>query len=363
MFKVLEKNEINVTRQHNLDLLKVIATVAMVLFHAVMQFGAHIDGYWDDGAFIFGVTILGTYVAVAHAFMFCMGVGITYSRKNTPKDLFKRGVWLYIAAYILNFFRYSVWIVAEGLLVGAFRNELWYSLYIQDILHFAGLAMMTTALFKKLKLNSIQILVISMIMSIFGSVIALTSTGNKVWDVILGSFYSTTRTDSHFALINWYIFVALGIFFGDVLRRTENLNRFYSVTMIISGAVMAVYLVLTKHFGFYFLTKDNFYYAVSIPEAAGLMSIDLFLASTCYFMIKNVDKSKLTVFINTSKNVNSIYAIHWCIIGFIDAVICYMLGVVFPYWMSYFLGCAIVIVSYMLSMCWEKLRYRGKYVK
>ena len=54
MFKVLEKNEINVTRQHNLDLLKVIATVAMVLCHAVMQFGAHIDGYWDDFFQMFG---------------------------------------------------------------------------------------------------------------------------------------------------------------------------------------------------------------------------------------------------------------------------------------------------------------------
>ena len=359
MIELLKKEEINTTRQINLDLLKAVAIIAMILCHAVMQFGAHIEGYTDDFAYVFGVDILGTYVAVAHAFMFCMGVGMAYSGKNTPKDLLTRGIRLYFLGYVLNFLRYSVYILGEGLLVGEFRSEFWYSLYTQDILHFAGIAMMVTALFKKMKLDSLRILLISAAMSALGSVIAFTSTGYIIPDILLGTFFTTTPTESCFTLLNWYILTAMGMVFGDVIRRIRNLDRFYTYTLLISGAVMIVYIALTGRFGLYFLTKERFYFSLSTIEALGFLSIDLFLAAVFYFLAKKVRAARLTVLVNMSKNVNSIYMIHWCIIGFMDCILCYLLGVVFPYWLSYLLGAVITAVSYGLSMAWKNRKSRS----
>lgn len=357
-FEVFQKKEVNITRQLNLDLLKVVATIAMILCHVVMQFGKYINGYDDAAAYIFSVVILGSYVAVAHAFMFCMGIGIMYSRKNSSKELLKRGLSLYIVAYILNFFRYTVYLIVEGLVVGTFREGFWYSLYIQDIFHFAGLAMMTTALLRKLKFNSFQIYLVSLIMSVLGSVIAFSSTGVTAWDVIFGSFFITTVTEAHFALFNWYVFVAFGMVFGDIIRRVQNLDKFYKYTTIVSGVIMVVYIILTKKSGYFFLTKNNHYYAVSIPEAIGFISIDLFIASICYFIQKYVNETKMTIFSNISKNVNSIYVIHWCIIGLMESVLCSSLGIVFPYWILFVFGAIITIVSYVLSMLWNNIKCR-----
>ena len=239
-----------------------------------------------------------------------------------------------------------------------FRSEFWYSLYTQDILHFAGVAMMVTALFKKLRLNNLWILLVSVLMSVIGSVVAFTSTGNVVLDVLLGTFFTTTATESCFTLLNWYILVALGMVFGDIIRRVRNLDKFYKFTMLASGIVMALYIILTGIFGFYFLTKERFYFSVSTVEMFGFLSIDLFLAAVFYFVAKKVKSEKLTAFVRMSKNVNSIYIIHWCIIGFMDCILCYLLGLVFPYWLSYLIGVSITVLSYYLSIVWQDRKHK-----
>ena len=142
--------------------------------------------------------------------------------------------------------------------------------------------------------------------------------------------------------------------FGDIIRRVRNLDKFYKYTMSASSIVMAVYIILTSIFGFYFLTKERFYFSVSTIEMLGFLSIDLFLAAVFYFIGKKVKPEKLTVFVKMSKNVNSIYIIHWCIIGFMDCILCYLLGLIFPYWLSYLLSVGIIIVSYVLSVIWQK---------
>ncbi len=79
MFRILEKDEINTSRQYNLDLLKALATISMILCHAVFRLGTHQPDYENDLRFLIGDVFLGEYLAVAHAFMFAMGVGIAFS--------------------------------------------------------------------------------------------------------------------------------------------------------------------------------------------------------------------------------------------------------------------------------------------
>lgn len=115
---ILQKEEVQTSRQYELDLLKALAVVSMIICHAVIMLAAHKPGHEDDMAFIFADLYLGVYLAVAHAFMFAMGFGITYSKKNAPADLIKRGFSLYVLGFILNFFRYGIYALAYDLVTG-----------------------------------------------------------------------------------------------------------------------------------------------------------------------------------------------------------------------------------------------------
>ena len=95
----------NENRQYNLDLLKALAIICMIFSHPVLVFALYRNG-WDSGfLYILGDIILGDYIAVAHAFMLSMGVGMVFSRKNDPASLVKRGIKIFLGGYVLNFFR------------------------------------------------------------------------------------------------------------------------------------------------------------------------------------------------------------------------------------------------------------------
>ena len=85
-------------RQSNLDLLKALAIVSMVLCHPVSMFSKYHAGYEGEFWFHFGEDILGSYIVVAHGFMFAMGVGMIYSRNNSPSDLIHRGLGIFLLA-------------------------------------------------------------------------------------------------------------------------------------------------------------------------------------------------------------------------------------------------------------------------
>ncbi len=345
----MKRDEIRPQRLYELDLLKALAIVGMILCHCVIRLGLHQPGYEGDVRYLIGDIVFGDYLAVAHAFMFAMGVTVNYARKNSPGALVRRGVRLYVLGFILNFFRYGIYALADGLLSGAFMEDTVYALIVQDILHFAGLALMATGLFRRLGLKEAHILLIGLILSALGGLLAFSFQTGPVADYVLGHFLVTTEVNSCFAFFNWYVFVAAGLLFGAVLRRTEDTDRFYGRMLRIACPVMAVYLVLTAVFGPFFLTKKGWYYAASLPEAAGLLSIDLALLGAFYFLLTRADVSRLRVFITMSRNLNQIYCIHWCILGFVDSIFCYLLGFIFPWPVIYLCGAALIPLSAWLT--------------
>ena len=151
--KNMKNGRLRISRENNLELLKALSIIAMIFCHPVIRLGIHRVGYESDFAFFFGDVILGDYLGVAHAFMFAMGVGVVYARKNSPADLMRRGLRLYHLGYALNFCRYGVYALAEGIISGVFEPETLEALFGPDILHFAGLALLFTGVLKWLKLR------------------------------------------------------------------------------------------------------------------------------------------------------------------------------------------------------------------
>lgn len=357
---ILGREELQTARQYNLDLLKAVAIVAMVFCHAVIRLSINRPGYEGEFLYFLGHTVLGEYLAVAHAFMFAMGVCVQYTRRNQPKDLIRRGVWIYLLGYVLNFFRYGIYTLGDGIISGTFREGTLYSLFSPDILQFAGLALIATGVFRKLKLRETWIFLIALALNAISAPLPFVDTGSYFPNLLLGHFITTTYETSCFAFCNWYLFMAAGLLFGAILRRTENLDRLYRRLLLISGGVAAAYLAATFLFGVHFLSREHYYYAVSIPEAAGLLSIDLCLLSAFHFLLKKVDRSKRSLFLEMSENMTPIYVIHWCILGMIDSLCCYLFELVFSWPVIYGIGFALLVASFFLARLWRRRkRTRG----
>jgi len=345
-------------RLTELDLLKVVAIVAMIVCHAVIMLGAHHENYESDLAYFIGDYVFGCYLAVAHAFMFAMGVGIVFTDKNRPADLVKRGVFLYLAGFVLNFFRYGIYALADGLIEGEFLPETAYAFLVQDIFHFAGLALIFTGVLKALRCREWQICLVGVALSFAGTPLAFLYSGNAALEYILGHFVFTTEDGSTFAFLNWYVFVGAGLLFGRLLRQTKDRDRLYRRLFFVSAPCTVVYVVLTFVFGAMFLCKNRSYYALGFPEAVGLLSIDLTLLSSFYFLQKRLPERLLAVSTEMSRNLTPIYVAQWCVIGFVDSVFCYLLEFVIPYPAAYAFGVALIVVSYWIAKGWRALQRR-----
>lgn len=348
------------SRRPELELLKALAIICMILCHPVIRLGVHNPGYENEFLFFLGEEIFGKYLWVAHAFMFAMGFGMIFMKKNEPKDLILRGVKIYLLGYALNFLRYGIYNLSEGIFTGEFRSDILQAMFGMDILQFAGLALIVTGLLKKLKLREIHILAIAGILSAIGSFIPFTDTGNYALNWLLGHFIFTKPDACGFPFFYWYIFVAAGLFFGSILRKTENPDRLYKRLLIVSCCIMVVYITLTCFFGVFFLCRDRQYYATSLPEAVGLLSIDLSLLSAFYFLLKRFPASKFRVFMDMSRCITPIYFIHWCIIGFVDSIFCYLLEISLPWPVIYLIGVILIVLSALFARLWTNRKRSAK---
>ena len=129
---------INTGRQRELDFVKGIAIIAMVICHTVLYM-AEVPGHLG---YVVANDVLGGPMA-APMFMICMGIGLCFSHRNTPLEIVRRGVWLFLLGYILNFSRSSLpFAVGYALGMGELLSEnLVAGLMLVDILQFAGLAL------------------------------------------------------------------------------------------------------------------------------------------------------------------------------------------------------------------------------
>ena len=105
------------------------------------------SGFWEN--FIqFGAGPL-----AAPVFIFAMGVGIVFQRHQEPIQLFKRGLKLW-AAPVPEYLQRcdpSSYCQSDFRKLTPEWETLRYQLFNIDILHFAGLAFILTALFKRLR--------------------------------------------------------------------------------------------------------------------------------------------------------------------------------------------------------------------
>ena len=343
------KNTNDNSREYNLDLLKALAIICMVFCHPMLRLGQYNEGYENSFLYFLCETILGDYVVAAHGFMLAMGFGIVYTKNNAPKKIIQRGIKIYFLGYLLNFLRYGIYILGYDLINAKIDDKTFDALFFQDIFQFAGLALIVTGFLKAIKLKEIHIFSIALLISILTTFIPNLDTKNIVFNTFLGSFFYTTKDETVFPFFYWYIFVATGIVFGTCLSRIKDKQLFYKNVFKISLPIMLVYIVLSLRYGEFFLSSNNNYYTLSTLEALGLLSIDFFLLSLFYFMLKKFNDLKFRMFINMSKNLTKIYIIHWCILGFVESIFCYLMELRFSYLQICIFSFVLLFVSSFLA--------------
>ena len=117
--KIFATDEINTGRQIFLDIAKTFAVFHMVFVHVFEDWNMDFAKYPEV---LKGHIIASALVISAPLFMFCMGVGLMYSRNTSIKYNIIRGVNLFKLGILLNIFRSVIPII---ILMLAF----WLALY------------------------------------------------------------------------------------------------------------------------------------------------------------------------------------------------------------------------------------------
>lgn len=322
MKEIFTKEESNFGRQRELDIAKGIAVFFMIWVHVneVYQSTA-IEG----GVYNRIIEFIGSPPA-APIFMMMLGTGIIYSKKSTAGILLKRGIFLVCLGYILNFFRDYI----PYFLLTMLNNdpeyiiEGWELLWGTDILHFAGLSFMFFSFIKKFKIKTIGIFMIWCGFVTLNILLKGVSFDNPI---INGFFRLIWGTDENawFPFLTWITFPVMGYFFGQLLIRCNDKNTLYKNILLISGSFsipLWIYSYFNDiRFGAFGELYQTEYYHHDIIGNIVLCTFALFWISICYFISKCIPEILEKIMVRWSRNINSMYCVHWIIIGYLMLVL------------------------------------------
>jgi len=237
--------EVNDGRQLELDVAKAFAVIFMITVHVF-------DHMTDMGGEVLPkvVEFLGCAPA-AGVFMFAMGVGMVYTRHNSPKEFAFRGLKLLLMGYILNFFRETLLVLVGNIfqIENNYQDEsLFSTLMTVDILQFAGISFLITALLKKLNAKPYQIFAVAIVLHAVGNLcVGLFENAPETVQYPLGVLLFTNK-ETAFPGFQWYVYPAVGICFGTLLKHAADKDKFYGRMAVLSAA--AVFFVRFLYFKF-----------------------------------------------------------------------------------------------------------------
>lgn len=319
--QMFSRDHTNTGRQIEVDLAKAICIIGMIFVHS---FEALPTVSGNGGVAEFLLMRVGNTLFGATLFMFCMGIGMAYTKKNNPNQIMFRGILIFIVGLVLNFLRYTLCLlILKGAGYVVTTEKLICDTFANDILTFAGLGMFLFGLLRKIKLPGWGILIVAIGMSLVGTFCKGYDTGNVAANTFIGWFVPTITptskdgTTSFFALCNWFIFIVGGYCFAQyILRRVNKKGAFYLVFSSIAAIGLAIYIgiCLPKKVGVF---GDNFnctYHITSVDALASLCGA-VFALGVLYALSKILPNFLLTGASALSRYINTVYCVQWVFFG------------------------------------------------
>ena len=317
------KDEVNLSRQFEFDFAKAVCILGMVFVHCFETLAAPTTE--SSTAYYIMVIVLDS-VFGAGTFMMCMGLGIAYSWKENANKLIKRGIMLFLFGYLLNLIRDGIPRLLLVLLGKESSDVLTMYMLCDDIMPFAGLALMLFGILKKMKFSDLAVLLTALGMSVLGSFVRFLDCGSTLWNELAGLFVGTySRVDPEvfgcFPLLNWFIIVVVGYLYAKAIRRCRNINLYYAISFPVSAVILAVYMLISIPNGLGMMNGDIFYYYhFSTPNVLILFTGTVFATGLYHFIALPFGSNIKKIITRMSSNINRIYCIHWVIVCWTSAV-------------------------------------------
>lgn len=348
------QERVNETRQFEVDCVKVLAIIFMVIIHVYEEISTvNIDAL-PEGFFHNFLQFMAGPLA-APMFMFAMGLGTIYTSKRSPEEIMKRGLKIFIASYILNIARSVIPYLIGVKVFGTPYDQslLIYELFNIDILQFAGLSLIAIGFFKKLGLSlefvgiiAVLLLIISPILS---DVVPHEGNINYFYGLFFYTFYA-----SYFPFTLWFIYPVAGMLFAKYLKHINDLDKFYKGVLYVSVIVIIGSIFGFKYYGFdirtfYTIAQDIYYRQTFVSFLFTLSCVLCELSIFHFIRIKPNSKiEKVVKYIST--NLTNIYYIQWLFVGWLKSLFGFVVDVPFIIPMGLLIAFASLAIVYLIDL-------------
>jgi len=310
------KGKINLGRQFELDAAKFLAILFMVLVHCFDYSTLGLEGTTSARGVI---EFMGSTLA-APVFMFCMGVGMVYSKHSEPSQMAKRGLGLLVSGYLLNLYRSAIPLsmYAAGMQGWAETRPFFVKMLLcVDILPFAGLAFLFFAGAKALRLGTWKTVAAVIVLLLLSPLVPKVGEVGSPLRYIVGLFAYQDEFTS-FPLMQWLPFPMAGILFGQCLIGASDKRRFYLLSLGAGAALFvcasAVAFLTGRDIGDFFTTTYLDMQPLQIVWTLGavLLWISLIFFASVLLRCDESPVGKFAVF--CSRQINRIYIWHWIVL-------------------------------------------------
>ena len=367
MFKridgLLADKPVNTGRQTDLDIAKAQMVLMLPFIHCIIECTSD-EGLCSGIPYLFDTIIGGPFSAPMY--LFAMGIGIVYSRRTTTGQQLKRGFILIGIFYFSNTCRFLIpYLIGYSISgdTGQFIDPLFYRWLGNDVLLFAGLAIITIAVFRHLKLSDGAILGISaamtLICSLTGDIDTHSMFGNIFLGYLVGTDDATGLVISDFPLLIWLIIPAAGYVFGKILIRVRDKGEFYRLVSVPALMIPLIYFPIGIHYGWgMFGEGQNCYYHMKIWDFFVCICLNIGMLGIWYWLSGHMGKRTVAFFREVSRNITSIYCIHWVFVRTITNVILYIKNgtQILPLWQTMLLSLAILLATLIIAHYYRILK-------
>ncbi len=358
---LFSQKKINTGRQVELDIAKGLSIIFMVFLHTFYVAGAFHSSYNPTFSFII-MKILGRPFA-AVIFMFCMGVGIVYSRHSQWNIMIKRGVKLFLLGILVNVFEFFIPHFVAGALLGkadVFPIAGGLMLFCVDILAFAGLSFILMGILKKLELSNKKLIVIAVVMSIIGTLLRGVDFGIPLVNLFFSYFIGASGGFTAFPLFNWFIIPVAGYIWGQYFIRAKDKNEFFKFWPILL-IVALIYFILSSDLGNGILSNNihEYYFLETIDAIFCILNAHAMIG-LCHWIAKYLPDTIIKAFTTLSSNINMIYIAQWFFIPLTIILLAYFAkNMVMHDLLASIIAICILILSTAVALGYKKLKSRS----
>jgi len=347
---LLSKNRVNTGRQPEIDVLKAFCIGWMIMLHTQ-------ECLAETENLAYVISDYACTFSGAATFMICMGLGVRYSRHQSPKEWLARGWELLTVGQLLNLCRNALpnlmawWATGEQYFIA---NSL---LVIQaDILSFAGLAFLLLAALKALRMPDGGVLGLGITLNLAAA--ALYGTVKPPESYLLSQlagFFVVTDAESYFPLCSYFVFVAFGYWLGGVYLRIADKRRLSARVLAVCAPVCAAWFALRLLGVIPWLPEFNSYLQYILmpgPDAWATCLMTVVLLAVFSLLLKGGEAHPIAG--HMSRHINQYYCVSYMFILPMQALLMLTRGELMPGWLLPTLYAVFVEIACYLIITWNE---------